>query len=179
MEEEKSKELQVRTSEDILNDETKDIVDRIVSSQDSQTITDLTKLFNINQIKKNVVRIDKLNALLDQVNDEAIERVSKRPDAISNRDLLDYMQVVQNSLDKSSKVVNSVDSVPIVQIHSQTNVFNVEDSNKITLDRDSRERVMEVVRQYMSRINAEKEDNITIIDVEDNTSKGEGEETND
>ena len=173
MEEEKSKELQVRTSEDILNDETKDIVDRIVSSQDSQTITDLTKLFNINQIKKNVVRIDKLNALLDQVNDEA------RPDAISNRDLLDYMQVVQNSLDKSSKVVNSVDSVPIVQIHSQTNVFNVEDSNKITLDRDSRERVMEVVRQYMSRINAEKEDNITIIDVEDNTSKGEGEETND
>lgn len=89
------------------------------------------------------------------------------------------MQVVQNSLDKSSKVVNSVDSVPIVQIHSQTNVFNVEDSNKITLDRDSRERVMEVVRQYMSRINAEKEDNITIIDVEDNTSKGEGEETND
>ena len=31
----------------------------------------------------------------------------------------------------------------------------------------------------MSRINAEKEDNITIIDVEDNTSKGEGEETND
>ena len=148
-----------------LEEETKELVTKLVQSNDVKEVSDLTKLFNLNQVKKNALRIDKLNALLDLVHDQAIQRVEKRPDAISNKELLEYMQIVQNSIEKSQKVVNSVDETPIVQINHQTNVFNVDNNQTITLDRDSRERILEAVRQYMQQNNIVEEDN-NIIEIE-------------
>ena len=148
-----------------LEEETKELVTKLVQSNDVKEVSDLTKLFNLNQVKKNALRIDKLNALLDLVHDQAIQRVEKRPDAISNKELLEYMQIVQNSIEKSQKVVNSVDETPIVQINHQTNVFNVDNNQTITLDRDSRERILEAVRHYMQQNNIVEEDN-NIIEIE-------------
>ena len=129
-----------------LEESTKDIINKIINENDIEKIKDLSKAFNINQVKKNLVRVVKLGNLMDKVEDQAITRFKQRPDEISNKELLDYLQVVQNSIDKSQKSIENIDTTPLIQLNNQK--INVSVENK-GLDKDSKERVLEVIQKLI------------------------------
>lgn len=146
------------TSNDIidlipLDNKTNEIANKIINTEDISQCQDLVKLFNLNQAKKNVLRVLKLNSLLDHVSDEMINRFQNKPGEFANNDLLNYMNVVQNSIDRANKSLNLVDEVPNISL-TQVNV-NVEENK---LDRDSRARVAEAVMKMLELAKSKKMD---------------------
>ena len=130
-----------------LDNQTKQIAQEILDEQDIEKVKDLTNLFNLNAQKRNVMRVIKMNDLLDKVTDQVIERFEKRPDNFSNEDLIKYMQVTENAIDRANKHLNLVEETPAIQLLQQNNVnVNIETG----LDRESRERVLNVVRELLS-----------------------------
>ena len=144
----KPRELTFGEKQENLDLNTQEIVDKIISETDPNVVKDLTQLFNMNLSKKSLVRLLKLNDLYDKVNDQAIERFEKRPDEISNKDLLDYMQVLQNSIDKAQKNLDSMDNPPTIQITQNTNTVNIgQTETKIT--KESKDKVFDFVRKVI------------------------------
>lgn len=149
-----------------LDDNTKNIAQQLIDEQDLDQVKNLTHLFNLNQAKKNVLRILKLNQLLDKVSDQMIERFEKRPGEFSNADLLNYMQVAQSAIDRANKSLNLVDETPAIQINQQNIIMDKE-----ILDKDSRDRVTDAVNAILNKINKmkneeQKEDIIELIEEE-------------
>jgi hypothetical protein len=134
-----------------LDEKTSLIAQDIINEEDVDKIKDLTHLFNLNQAKKNVLRVMKLNGLLDTVSDKIIERFEKYPDNFSSADLLNYLQVTQNAIDKANKNLSLVEDTPVIQINQNNQVnLNVIDS----YDRDSKERVMEFIKSVLAQSNS-------------------------
>ena len=69
-----------------LKEESLALLSKIIESQDLQETQDLTQLFNINQNKKTLVRIDRLSDLQDGLVDQFVKRIAERPDEISNKE---------------------------------------------------------------------------------------------
>ena len=145
---------------DELEEKTAKIADEIIAEEDIGKIKDLTTLFNMNMSKKNVARLMKLNNLLDSVSDEMQERLNKRSDEFSNSDLISYMTVVQESIEKSNKSLNQVDECPVININNTTNELNIGLGDG--LDRQSKEKVLSAVQAYLSRIKSE--DNMIVVE---------------
>ena len=134
-----------------LDEKTTQIAQSIINEEDVDKIKDLTHLFNLNQAKKNVLRVMKLNGLLDTVSDKIIERFEKYPDNFSSADLLNYLQVTQNAIDKANKNLSLVEDTPVIQVNHNNQVnLNIIDS----YDRDSKERVMEFIKSVLAQSNS-------------------------
>jgi hypothetical protein len=137
-----------------LDEKTLQIAQTIINEEDVDKIKDLTHLFNLNQAKKNVIRVMKLNGLLDTVSDKIIERFEKYPDNFSSADLLNYLQVTQNAIDKANKNLSLVEDTPVIQVNHNNQVnLNIIDS----YDRDSKERVMEFIKSVLAQSNTVEE----------------------
>jgi hypothetical protein len=157
-----------------LNEESKALIDQIIAEKDEQKARDLTYLFNANQNKKTMVRVNKLSDLLDTITDQALARFTSRPDEISNKELFDGLKVVQDLIERGQKQVSGAGETPLIQINQQTNEVNV-GGNSSTLNRDSRERVKAAVLGLLDSITAKQagqssDDNIvTVEEVEGDT----------
>lgn len=151
-----------------LDTKTKDIAQQIIEEQDINKVKDLTHLFNLNLTKMGVIRAIKQNELLDTIIDRSTERFEKTPDNFSNTDLLNYMKVVQDSIDKTNKTIGLVDETPAIQIIK--NEVNIEDNS---LNRESRRKVLEYINNVLSQ--AQSEDVIEVVQEEEgeNTSDAE------
>lgn len=142
-----------------LTEKTNEIAQQILEEDDINKVKDLTHLFNLQINKKNVIRILKLNHLIDNIEEQMLERFDKRPDEFSDQDLLSYLNVVQNALDKANKNLNLVDTTPAIQLN-QINVLNVEEPK---LSRESEKKVMEKVDILLKKLyNNVEENNIPI-----------------
>lgn len=133
-----------------LDSDADEIANKIMQETDDSSIKNLTHLFNLNQAKKNALRILKLNSLLDKVSDQMIERFEQRPGEFSNNDLLNYMTVVQSSIDRANKQLNLIDEMPAITLN-QVNV-NMENM----LDRESRSKITEAVNKILQMASAEE-----------------------
>lgn len=139
------------TPDKTVDDETKDILKKIVSLENpSQEITDyddLVALFNQNQSKKTMLRLLNQNKLFDKVLEQVLARFEKCPDEFSNQDLLNYMKVVQDSITNSQKTLQpqtkEVDT-PLIKI---TQVNNT--TNDTQLSKESQERIVSIVEQLL------------------------------
>ena len=151
-----------------LDTQTKELAEQIIKETNLDTVKDLTHLFNLNQSKKNVLRIMKLNGLLDKVSDQMIERFEKRPGEFSNSDLLSYMQVVQASIDRANKGLSLVDETVPININQNNLNVNIIDP----FDRDSKSRIAAAIQAILSQVNNQEEepDIIEIIDNKGETS---------
>lgn len=150
-----------------LDIKTQQIAQEILDEENIDRVKDLTNLFNLNAQKRNVMRVIKMNDLLDKVTDQVIERFEKRPDNFSNDDLIKYMQVTENAIDRANKNLNLVEETPPIQL-MQNNQVNINIGSE--LDRDSRERVMNAVRAILSSKPGELLDTIeadNIIDIDE------------
>lgn len=154
-----------------LDTQTQQIAQEILNEDDIDKVKDLTNLFNLNAQKRNVMRVIKMNDLLDKVTDQVITRFEKRPDNFSNDDLIKYMQVTENAIDRASKHLNLVEETPPIQL-MQNNQVNINiDSG---LDRESRERVMDAVRAILAsgttNTQSLEEDLVEVVDDEGDSS---------
>jgi hypothetical protein len=156
-----SEELIKRTELDLkpLDEQTKDIAQKILDEQDIDKVKNLTNLFNLNAQKRNVMRVLKMNGLLDAVTDQIVERFEKRPDNFSNEELLKYMQVTENAIDRANKNLHLVEETPPIQ-YQQNNQVNINIVD--TLDRDSKDRVLEYVNSVLKMGN-----NTEVIELEE------------
>ena len=156
-----------------LDTQTRDIAQQILDEQDIDKVRNLTALFNLNAQKRNVMRVIKMNKLLDEVTDKVMERFEKTPDNFSNDDLIKYMQVTESAIDRANKQLNLVDETPPIQLQQNTQVnVNIVDS----LDRESRERVMNFLRKTLSGDNSTNAQRIVVEETTDESVSSEGTE---
>ena len=131
----------------VLSTKTDDLVMEIVSQDDPTKLQDLTHLFNLAQTKKAVLRTQTYNELLDNVTEQMRERVTKRADQFSNKDLLDYVNVITTAAEKAAKQIGLVEDIPLIQINTQNNIQVNDGSN---LSKESRQKVMDAVGAALS-----------------------------
>lgn len=150
-----------------LNQESLALISQIIAETDEQKTRDLTQLFNANQNKKTMVRVNKLSDLLDTITDQALARFTSRPDEISNKELFDGLKVVQDLIERGQKQVSGAGEMPLIQVNQQNNEVTIGGSPS-TLSRDSRERVKSAVLGLLESITttaqAPVDDNIIEID---------------
>ena len=143
----------VPTNQINLSEESKALIDQIIAEKDEQKSRDLTQLFNANQNKKTMVRVNKLSDLLDTITDQALARFTTRPDEISNKELFDGLKVVQDLIERGQKQVSGAGETPLIQFNQQTNEVNIGSNSTANLNRDSRERVKAAVMDILKGIN--------------------------
>lgn len=158
---------------DNLNKESVALINQIIAESDIERTKDLTHLFNINQNKKTMIRMDKLSGLQDNLVDQWVRRVTERPDEISNKELMDGLKIVQDIIERGQKQIEGVNETPLIQINQQTNSVNIGDTST-NLNRESRDKVKNAVLNFLQTINknvdasTSNEENSNIIEVEVN-----------
>ena len=152
------------TGPQTLNEESKALIDQLIFETDEQKVKDLTHLFNANQNKKTIARVNKLSDLLDTITDQALERFTARPDEISNKELFDGLKIVQDLIERGQKQVSGAGETPLIQINQQNNEVNV-GSTASNLNRDSRERVKAAVLGLLDSITNKQTTEIEVEDI--------------
>lgn len=143
---------------DLLKADTDEVVAKLVETQDVDELKRLTQLFNVNQMKKDAIRVVKLNDILDKLDNQVSERVEKHPDQFSNNDLLNYVNTIQQTINKSNQAITNINQTPLIQLNQQNNIVQVSDD---TLTRESREKIINMVRQFLDS----KDTNVEIVDI--------------
>ena len=139
----------------------KSLIEKIIDSQTKEELQNHLDLFNLAQSKNNVLRVIKLNDLLQKVEDQAIERFNKRPDQISNRELLEYLQVVSTQIEKSQKTVNeTINEKPLIQITNNKNELNIQTGP--TLNAESREKVIDAFSMIIKQLESLEDKKLNI-----------------
>lgn len=143
---------------DLLKADTDEVVAKLVETQDVDELKRLTQLFNVNQMKKDAIRVVKLNDILDKLDNQVSERVEKHPDQFSNNDLLNYVNTIQQTINKSNQAITNINQTPLIQLNQQNNIVQVSED---TLTRESREKIINMVRQFLDS----KDTNVEIVDI--------------
>lgn len=123
---------------------------KLMSEDNLDNIKEIIELFNLNIKKKDVIRSNKLSDIQDKISDQIAQRIDKRAGEFSNADLLNYLKVVNDIINKSD---NSLDNVklPSIQINQQNNV-NVDLSTTHGLGKDSRDHVVDAVQSILKKL---------------------------
>lgn len=140
-----------------LNEESAALIEKIIAESDEQKAKELTQLFNANQNKKTMVRVNKLSDLLDTITDQALTRFTQRPDEISNKELFDGLKIVQDLIERGQKQVSNAGEAPLIQFNQQNNEVNLGGTSVNNLNRDSRERVKSAVLSLLAGISNAQE----------------------
>lgn len=147
-----------------IDNASKDIINKISKAKNKDELETLYQEFNINNTKKNAIRISQLNELLDKVNNEAAERLIKRPEQISNKEILDYMTAIGNQIERSQKLVDGIKDINAVQVNNTQNTVNINVGNETkNLSKQSRDKIRNIIADIL---NEKKEEKDKIIEVE-------------
>lgn len=157
-----------------LNAESLDILNQIIAAEDIDKTKDLTYLFNINQNKKTMVRIDSLSNLQDKLVGLLSSRVTERPDEMSNQEVMQALKVVQDIIERGTKQITGQNEQPLIQINQQTNSVNVGDE-AAGLNRDSRDRVKRVIMGILDNVKDATDTNAEIIEADATVVNGDEE----
>ena len=77
------------------------------------------------------------------------ERVTKRADQFTHKELLDYMNTIGAALDKAQKTVKDVDTSPAIQFNQQNNITIVGEPE---LSRESRMKVTDAIESILKKL---------------------------
>ena len=157
-----------------LNAESLNILNQIIAAEDIDKTKDLTYLFNVNQNKKTMVRIDSLSNLQDKLVGLLSSRVTERPDEMSNQEVMQALKVVQDIIERGTKQITGQNEQPLIQINQQTNSVNVGDE-AAGLNRDSRDKVRRAIMSILDNVKDATDTNAEIIEADATVVNG-GEE---
>ena len=157
-----------------LNAESLNILNQIIAAEDIDKTKDLTYLFNVNQNKKTMVRIDSLSNLQDKLVGLLSNRVIERPDEMSNQEVMQALKVVQDIIERGTKQITGQNEQPLIQINQQTNSVNVGDE-AAGLNRDSRDKVRRAIMSILDNVKGTTNTDTEIIEA-DATAVNGGEE---
>lgn len=143
-----------------------ELCEAVQNEDDEKKLENLYHEFNVNNTRKNVVRLNELNKLLDEVNDQAYKRFKNNPAEMSNKDVLDYMNAVQSQIERSEKTVNGLKEINATQINnSTTNVqINVGGESTAMPNQASRDRIADAINEILKGLS--KPDNKDAIEAE-------------
>lgn len=137
--------------EELLQLSPDELKQKLLDSTDSQEMNDLVSLFNLNLKKREIIRADTFSELQDNIAEQMKKRLNKNQDTFSNKDLLDYLNSIQSILNKYD---NKDDKS--LQIAIQNNLVINQSSEE--LDKDSRDRIADVIRNILKIQGEEKID---------------------
>lgn len=115
---------------------------QLLLEEDPDALQNIIDLFNLNIRKKDLIRTSKLNSLQDKAVAQIAQRLEKKADAFSNKDLLDYFKVIQDTINRTSK---ENESLPPLQINQQQ--INIGENQ---LSRESRIRVADAIQEILN-----------------------------
>lgn len=148
------------------------LVNAIIEEENPSKLKDLTHLFKVHMAKKNIIRLIKYYDMVDLVNNQTLQRLENRPDEISNRDLLTFMTTILTTIEKTTETLGTLDDTTSgLIINQQKNEVNI-NLGATSLDRDSKERVVDAIKSLMSFI-SEPEAREDVIDIEDISNEEE------
>ena len=153
-------------SNELIRKTADDLTLAIAKAESKEELEALYQKFNINNTKKNALRINQLNNLLDQVNQQAVERFNRRPETVSNKEILDYMNAIQNQIERSQRTVDGIKDITAIQVNNtQNNTVNihVKDTDIPYLSKDSRDRITDLVTSILQESNKVKNEDIVDI----------------
>ena len=158
-----------------LNAESLNILNQIIAAEDINKTKDLTYLFNINQNKKTMVRIDSLSNLQDKLVGLLSSRVTERPDEMSNQEVMQALKVVQDIIERGTKQITGQNEQPLIQINQQTNSVNVGDE-AAGLNRDSRDKVRRAIMSILDNVKGTTNTDTEIIEADATVVNGDEED---
>ena len=122
-------------------DKTDSLVEEIISEDDTDRLKDLTDLFEVNQRKKNIARINKLSKLLNIADDEMERRLLMLDgEGLDTDQLIKYLDSTQKTMTNMQQTMNQQ---PLIQVNNQTNEIHIEDGTGF--DRESRKKILDTV----------------------------------
>lgn len=145
-----------------LDSENRALTADIVKETNIDKLKVLVDEFNLTQTKKNALRILNYNTLLDKISNQMVERITKCPDEFTNADLLQYLQAIQSTMDKSTKSLNAITETSPAIIVNQINV----NENKEFLDVESRQKIDLALNAILNTLNTSGE---KIVDIEESS----------
>lgn len=119
---------------------------KIILEEDPIELKKIVDMYKLNLKKKDLLRSGKMSSLLDLVSDQMEARLEKRPGEFTNKELLEYTQVLNGIIDKNTDSLKEED-IPTVQINQQVNI-----TNGVELTREQQERVSSVLKSIFSKI---------------------------
>lgn len=134
-------------SKNLMSDTEQLAVD-IITENSPEKMTDLVALFNLAHAKKAVLRTLSYDKLMDSVTEQMTERITKRADQFSHKDLLDYLNTTSAAMEKAQKVFTTVDTAPVIQLNQQNNTVIVNDG----LSRESKQKVTDAVKSILEKL---------------------------
>ena len=122
----------------------------------------VANLFNLNITKKEMARAMQQDELLDLILQQASERLRKRPDELSTKDLLDYMNAFQSNIEKNQTYIDRVEEAPAIQYNDNKQVV----LNIGNLTRDESENVIDFINDILKSVKTEEiKDVVETVDV--------------
>lgn len=137
-----------------------DVIQKIIEEEDADKVKDLTHLFNINQTKREIIRLNALNDVQDALVNQMMERLKNTPDNFNNSDISSWLKVVQGAMDSSQKNIGQVDAVPTIT-YQQNNQININPISE--LSKESRDKISDVLQKILQSNNEDK----NIVDLND------------
>ena len=122
--------------------------EKFLTTTDPEELQPIIDMFNLNIKKKNMIRANRVVEIQDKITSQIEERINKHADEFSNKDLLDYYKTMESTLKNDPGETE----LPTIRIN-QTNQININGSEQQGLNRQSRERVANVVRAILNGIN--------------------------
>ena len=139
------------------------IVKRIDEEDDVEKVKDLTKLFNLAMLKKEINRATKESDMLDYALSEVYNRMLTGE--MADKDLANYIKIFQDAINNTKKNTTE-ESIPTIQIN--TKEINI---NKDGLTREERENVVNFIQKILTQ--SKSEDIIEVDSEERNTEEND------
>ena len=126
--------------------------DKLKNSMNQEELSEIINIFNVNLQKKEIIRADIFSDLQNKIVDQISKRIDANADTFSNKDLLDYLNSIQNILNnqKNTSNVNS----PTIAIQQ-----NIMVGNQDELSKESRDKIKDVIQNILKN-QAIQNDNI-------------------
>lgn len=139
-------------------------INAIMEAESKKELEKQLELFNLSQTKKNVLRLTRLNGLLNQADEQLINRLEKRPDQLTTKDILDIMNVVSGQVERLNEFNDKFaeetrPSITAVQ-HNKTEV-NINMTPNLT--RDEKGEVMDAVAALLKQLNKTKKSQEDVV----------------
>ena len=146
-----------------------DLSEQLMNESNPAQLENIIDLFNVSFQKKNILRIQKLNELQDKIQTQIEKRLDNKIDEFSNKDLIDYFKVMQDSIIKNSDNAEMQNAKVIQIIQNQTNVQNnLQESEP--LSRESKEKISEAVQLMLSKLDLDN-NKLSTENIQENTNE--------
>ena len=146
-----------------------DLSEQLMNESNPAQLENIIDLFNVSFQKKNILRIQKLNELQDKIQTQIEKSLDNKIDEFSNKDLIDYFKVMQDSIIKNSDNAEMQNAKVIQIIQNQTNVQNnLQESEP--LSRESKEKISEAVQSMLSKLDLDN-NKLSTENIQENTNE--------